>query len=560
MSWPEDRIEPSASGTHPSHDRPDRDSDRGDGTLPDAMPAPAAEHQHEPSRNPIVRHWRGDYSLGVSYWIFGALLSVIATVVFRSLGDSRGSFEWTPMAAGYVIVASYLFLMTMTVWQLVGIYRAAGKHVSRGGRRGWATMARIMVVLGVLRAGLDLVNTGRPLMIEAAGMIAGKDTLAPYELTLLADGTELEVSGGMPFGTAAAVRAELERHPGIRVIHMNSLGGRMHEAFALLELFRARGLSTYTSSSCTSACAIAFLGGRQRYLARGARIGFHTVSFGTLEGDDANSLNRPVVVAMRERHVPADFIDRALRTASDDMWFPTDSELRRANIIHQVVEPSRFARSGLARPADADALREALIEIPALAAMHRYDPDNFERLSELMAAEMRAGTPALSIQHKARIYFTTEIAPGYVARAPDGPLMRYMRSQIAEMQFLLDKDPQLCHDYVLPHLARQPLDAQRVFPAAMLREDIAALAQVIEHAALDPQTSQHTPEIQADLEAVLDKISAYDPMAVPTLQAMNAGEPVAPRPMCEALIHLYGEILNIPDAARSGAVLRFMMS
>lgn len=49
------------------------------------------------------------------------------------------------------------------------------------------------------------------------------------------EGTELELAGGMPFGTTDAVKKFLDAAPAVQVIHLNSQGGRINEAYKLYQ-------------------------------------------------------------------------------------------------------------------------------------------------------------------------------------------------------------------------------------------------------------------------------------------------------------------------------------
>ncbi len=101
-----------------------------------------------------------------------------------------------------------------------------------------------------------------------------KDT-PPYALRLLRQGTEVKLSGGMPAGTANALETMLDAAPQIKVVHLNSIGGFIGEGEKIRDLIEQRGLTTYTSTQCASACTIAYLGGTSRYLAPRAKLGLH---------------------------------------------------------------------------------------------------------------------------------------------------------------------------------------------------------------------------------------------------------------------------------------------
>ena len=165
-----------------------------------------------------------------------------------------------------------------------------------------------------------------------------EEDIPPYKLRFLRNGTEIELAGGMPFGTADALKKLLDAAPAVRIIRLNSIGGRVGEGYQIYEIVRDRQLATYTSISCVSACAIAFLGGSRRYLSNTARLGFHSISLGGLDQKDWPDINSDLRRMLVEHGAPPWFVEKALSTAADSMWYPLNQELIAAKIITQVVD------------------------------------------------------------------------------------------------------------------------------------------------------------------------------------------------------------------------------
>lgn len=94
--------------------------------------------------NYITRHWRGDLSLPVSYWINGQLFGIGYSVgAFFIFDHPDPSITY---AVGLLIVI--VLGLGMQVWQSVGIWRSAYKYIQRRKRRIWAYLAQIAVLLG----------------------------------------------------------------------------------------------------------------------------------------------------------------------------------------------------------------------------------------------------------------------------------------------------------------------------------------------------------------------------------------------------------------------------
>jgi len=509
--------------------------------------------------NFILKHWRGDYSLGFSYWVIGSLLTVVVLIATNAVGSFDRLRELGPRGSGFVILTFFGFLLALTLWQLVGIWRSASKHKQRGGKAFWAGLAKVMVVLGLFRAVIELGTQGVPVIVEGAKLLVGIDNTPAHEIRLLRDGTELELAGGMPFGTTDAISTFLDAAPTIQVIHMNSQGGRMNEAYQLYKLIKERRLITYTSADCLSACAIAFLAGRERYLGERGRLGFHSASIGQLSGEVAQELNNDVRQTLRTHGVPDAFIARALSTSPSDMWYPTSEELISANVVDSVVDSRYFGLSGISNWRDTHKVESVLLATPIYAALARYDHENYAKLRDIMIKAVQAGHSQKDIESSIRAVFLSDIIPTYLRKAPDEALTRYWRIQIAEMKHLATISPQHCADFIFPRFAKSPLDLQRLLPKTLQNEDLNALVDIVNGVAMNPKGHESTPRIQADLEKVVINVGRKYPWALDVIQNPSNYKN-DPKSLCGAITALYAEVLAIPDSRRSGAMLRYLAS
>jgi hypothetical protein len=147
----------------------------------------------------------------------------------------------------------------------------------------------------------------------------------PYQVRLLSDGTVLEVSGSFSWALPQNFQATLAAAPQVRLVRLESPGGHVGPAIEIANMIQQRGLNTYVGRFCASACTIAFLGGRQRWLAPDARLGFHQAH---APGIPSQQVNEYLRTAYEGMHVPPAFISHVLRTPPSDLWFPTPVELR----------------------------------------------------------------------------------------------------------------------------------------------------------------------------------------------------------------------------------------
>src|SRR6185369_4332370 len=103
-----------------------------------------------------------------------------------------------------------------------------------------------------------------PQTVEFWNILCGDKQIPPYRIQVLPVGTELEFSGGIRAGAASELERALHVNPKVKVLRINSVGGRIHEATRMARLVRERGLDTYTSDYCLSAATLVFIAGQQR--------------------------------------------------------------------------------------------------------------------------------------------------------------------------------------------------------------------------------------------------------------------------------------------------------
>jgi len=99
----------------------------------------------------------------------------------------------------------------------------------------------------------------------------------------------VQATGEITSDTSREFEAFASKQLAADIVRLNSPGGSLVGGIALGELFRSRGICTEVGSSaprdpgvadrspgvCASACAYAFLGGVERSLDEGAKLGFH---------------------------------------------------------------------------------------------------------------------------------------------------------------------------------------------------------------------------------------------------------------------------------------------
>jgi hypothetical protein len=139
--------------------------------------------------------------------------------------------------AGFLIRLSRYCLW---IWAIVGVFRSANRHRSRGGFPLWADVARLIVIT---------------------------------------DGTAIWLQGALGEGSAKEVESVLDKNNQVETVILSSPGGRLMEAEEIATRVKQRYLNTVARGSCLSACTYILLAGHHRSAAEAAKIGFHQPSF-----------------------------------------------------------------------------------------------------------------------------------------------------------------------------------------------------------------------------------------------------------------------------------------
>lgn len=522
---------------------------------PALMVAAQPEAGKSRSYNFIAKHWRGEYSLGVAYWLFGFLIAIFIAVLSFVVGELGNSPNLGGRAYGFLILIYYAVVVIVSVWQIVGVIRSASAHSSRGGKQFWAAVAMFMVCLGAFRLFASFIVDGLPLIREGLNMVRGEDNIPEYSLRLMRNDTELELAGGIPIGTTEAVRKMLDSNPAVRVIHLNSTGGRIAEANKLAILISRRQLITYTRTSCVSACTIAFLAGRERYLGEQGRIGFHSASIGGVTGSDELNVNASFKAALSRVGASPGFINKATTTTPQDIWFPNTEQLKQQNVITASVDSSQFGLSGIAEWRDATNIEQSLLKQPVFYALSKYDLDGYSKLKKVIVDGVQRGRSSAEIQTDIQALISGSIAQNYLLRAPDQALIRYWRSQIAEMKFFGSTNPKACIAFIGLSSQYSKIELTALIPKDLANEDLAALTEVIKQTASNPTQTKPLSSYQKELEGVFIAMIKSNRRSVEVVA--NPEKFISdPSAVCGGMILMYDTILSMQDPKVAGGLLR----
>src|SRR5436190_9115074 len=130
--------------------------------------------------NYVVRQWRGELSLGVSFWVNGVLGFFLLVGIARCLPESTGVGSLKTAAAIGILFS--MFSLIALLWQAVGIWRSAANHADRGRRQLWARLAKLIVAMACFARVDTIVHYTVPQAIEHLTILTGDKQIAPYEI------------------------------------------------------------------------------------------------------------------------------------------------------------------------------------------------------------------------------------------------------------------------------------------------------------------------------------------------------------------------------------------
>jgi hypothetical protein len=140
------------------------------------------------------------------------------------------------------------------------------------------------------------------------------------------------------------ITAEVQR----ALVFLESPGGRIFAAMNIGLNIRKRGFETTVTPGkvCTSACALAWLGGNSRHMGEGAKVGFHAARDKKEDHEPSAAANASVGYYMRELQFPLQAVIFAMKAKPDDTAWLTTEDAQTYGIPYDAltkVQADRFA-------------------------------------------------------------------------------------------------------------------------------------------------------------------------------------------------------------------------
>jgi hypothetical protein len=485
--------------------------------------------------NYLMRHWYGELSLPQSYWVNGSLIGIALSIAAVGLARYMQPAGYSLRSILAVSLVFVVLVVTFWIWSLVGIWRSAHRHITEGKGLGWARTAKVMVAIGALSMIAKLGASTIPRVIDEIRIVSGHDPIGSLEIKLASGGHALILKGGFGAGTAEDVKSFLDAAPAVRTVELDSFGGRLLEVERLAAIVRERHLATYVEGTCASACTYVFLAGEDRAATPNAKIGFHKPSSAGIDDvqEDLDAVDRMSRI-YRDDGIPEAFIQHAVSTPAESMWYPSRDELIRANVITRVslgneVDPADRLRSK-------EELFLAFKQEPVFMALERRFPGSMEKaVNSAWSARERGGSFSEAMD-AGRSVISGKV-PAMLSTASPDLLLAFVRLLLEEMGAARAVSAQACARYM-----DGTLNPTQVMSAEVNQDDRAFMLRILTDAPITP-----SPVSAAEMDKLLGLIRAQIPPGEFQVVAKKAAEPVSPPQRCDAYLHFFDAVNRLPE-------------
>lgn len=491
------------------------------------------------SRSYFMAHWRGQLSLGKSFWLNGVGIgNLLAVLLVSGLARLMEASDVSLRMLAGISILGFALAALLWLWAITGIIRSASKHTVRGGSglvAGFTMLLALSNILGVL---LKASSSYVPQMKEFAMLATGHDNMKRVEISGLVKGNVLNLRGTIGEGSMASFVEALEKNPRVKTISLNSPGGRLREAQQIAKLIKSRQLNTYVEGECSSACTYVFLAGKDRAATPNAHIGFHQPSFPGIGGAELAVATDSMAKHYRAANLPEDFIQIAIHTKAEGMWYPSREEMVKARVITRVSLGGEA--NALFNMQSREEVFKDLSNSTVWRNFERRSPGKTDEVADLIWAMKLEGKDQQTIQDAVKLA-SRDVYLRALKTAPDDLLDEYAQLLSEQLEAARQLSPQAC-----AKLIQGTLSIQRTMPDNLIKRDTALLEKIM---ASEPRSRSYTmasKEFATSARKLQDLMSPLQRQITANLEAY-ANQPIL---QCEGVIGLYSKILRMQDADR----------
>jgi len=281
----------------------------------------------------VRQHWRGDLPLAAAVIISAAL--VWGAVQAISYVSTKVPITDYPVYSSLLWLLEVFVVIAGALWWGTGVQRSAIDSVDRGGSLMVAALTGIVGLGAFVWVAVFWFQSARYVMPEVWSTLIGSSPPAAVQLDTRRN--QIVLQGGLEFGSTRAVRAALDANPNVRVVRLESRGGRVAEGLALGTLLRDRNVDTFVNGECSSACVTAFAGGARRIISADAKVGLHSAGGAGFSANTIASANRRSDQFIAARGVDQRVLEKGASIKNDQIWFPSPQVLLGAGLATELA-------------------------------------------------------------------------------------------------------------------------------------------------------------------------------------------------------------------------------
>lgn len=427
-------------------------------------------------RNYWLRHWRGELPLSKAYWV-----NVVGiNLILRALAAIVAMWSWDMPTMLFLVlgVVGWVCVLPLVVWQGVGVIRSGVAYERRNSSSILPPMAWVGMLVMFGLTGFYAYNTGVPQVEDFVRYLRGDRQWPDPVFVVLPDGREAEFSGGIKLHAASQLDHFLTEHPAIKLLQIDTPGGRGKEGYAMASVVRRHEMSTYVGAECASAGIIVFLAGKERILRSDARVGFHSWS---APGVPRTITNEKQEELLESFGVASSFVEHAVNTEPDSVWYPTPKEILDQGLATRITDGSGFSLgSREIAKYTAARLRQELETLPAFGALAETEPERYASAVGAAIRSIDGGSDMKTSLREVSELLALAVKESY-PNASDEALDAYLDLQLEILKRNMYDDPiktllviyQRSLRNTVPNI---PAAAEGRFTAALLRSPVSRTA------------------------------------------------------------------------------------
>lgn len=395
------------------------------------------------NKNFISRHWNGETSLLQAFWLNYCLINILFGLIVELFYVPAIQKSSNLIIVSLWTIIFYVFSLMLVGWQVVGVWRSANKYSRASKKPIWGDLAKFFVIIIGISSLTQTTLFTIPQCKEFISILFGDKGIPEYKITVLPGGTEIEFKGGLRSGASNDLQKILNSVPQAKVLHIDSVGGRITEAIEIGKMIQKKKMTTYCSSEALSAATVILMNGYQRIITPDAVIGFHSGSFPGALPEMTDAINSTIRNTMKSAGVSERFTEKVLQTSSDEMWYPSYEEMEAAGVVTGKAFGERFASKWGSPDTNLEKVFKGLEEKPMFKVLQSEDPVKYNKIKEEIILSLRSGGSegdAIAIINQA----FGDLFEQKFSFASDLAVNRFLRETIKFLETHKKENPQGC--------------------------------------------------------------------------------------------------------------------